>query len=77
MKMYLNQENIRSLRRLAHTFASSSATIGASNLAFLCKELEQMAINELLEKAGEQICNIEAEYQIVQIALLEEQQKYR
>jgi PAS domain S-box-containing protein len=77
MKMYLNQENIRSLRRLAHTFASSSATIGASNLALLCKELEQMAINELLEKAGEQICNIEAEYQIVQIALLEEQQKYR
>jgi PAS domain S-box-containing protein len=73
MKIYLNQENFKSLQRLAHTFASNSATIGATNLARLCKELEQMTVNELLAEASKQISKIEAEYKTVQIALLEEQ----
>ena len=50
-----------SLRRLAHTLKSSSANVGAHQLAELCKQLEQAAISEVLPLIPELITKIELE----------------
>jgi HPt (histidine-containing phosphotransfer) domain-containing protein len=66
---YINQNNYQALRRVAHTLASTSATLGAVNLAAFCTELEVMIVNEELDKFALQISLIESEYQLVQVAL--------
>ncbi|NJL62017.1 MAG: response regulator [Methylacidiphilales bacterium] len=66
---YISQNNDQALRRAAHTLASTSATLGAVNLATFCTELEVMIVNEELDKFTEQISKIESEYQLVQVAL--------
>ncbi|MBD2770818.1 ATP-binding protein [Iningainema tapete] len=72
-----SQNNPKTLRRLAHTFSSTSATLGATTLAALCKELEAMAVTEVMAGAAELISQIEFEYQQVQIALHQEWQRYQ
>lgn len=71
-----SQGNIKTLRRLAHTFSSTSATVGAINLASLCGELELMAATESLTAATESITKIQIEYEQVKTALQRECQKY-
>ena len=44
--IYLDQANYKALRRATHTLSSTSATVGAVNLAKLCTELEIMMVNE-------------------------------
>ncbi|MBW4672163.1 MAG: Hpt domain-containing protein [Cyanomargarita calcarea GSE-NOS-MK-12-04C] len=74
--IYLDQANYKALRRATHTLSSTSATVGAVNLAKLCTELEIMMVNEEFIGAAEQIYQIEAEYQQVEIALQNERKKY-
>ena len=52
---------LTSLRKLAHTLKSSSANVGAYQLAELCKQLEQAAISELLCLTPDLIAKIEQE----------------
>ncbi len=73
---YINQNNDQALRRAAHTLASTSATLGAVNLAAFCTELEVMIVNGELDKFALQISRIESEYQLVQVALENERKKY-
>jgi len=74
---YLDQANYKALRRVAHTLSSTSATLGAVNLATLCTKLEIMMVNKEFPKAAAQIDVIEEEYQQVQIALENEREKYQ
>jgi PAS domain S-box-containing protein len=74
--IYLDQANYTALRRATHTLSSTSATVGAVNLAKLCTELEIMMVNEESFGAAEKIYNIEIEYQQVEIALQNEREKY-
>ncbi|MDZ7962559.1 MAG: ATP-binding protein [Aulosira sp. DedQUE10] len=75
MRIALSQGNFKSLRLAAHTFYSTSATLGAMTLASHCAELEVVAAVGELEKAAERISRIEAEYQQVEIGLQQERQK--
>jgi CheY-like chemotaxis protein len=50
------------LARLAHAFSGSNASIGASMLAALCKDLEACAKGGALADAAQRIAMIEAEY---------------
>jgi len=77
IQLHLSQDNLKSLRRAAHTLSSTSATLGAINLASLCAELETMVVTEALFGAKAQISKIEAEYQQVQTALEQECRKYQ
>jgi HPt (histidine-containing phosphotransfer) domain-containing protein len=74
---YYNQANYKALRRATHTLSSTSATLGAVNLATLCTELEIMIVNETLTDVTEQIYKMETEYQQVEIALEYERKKYQ
>ncbi len=76
MRAALSQDNMKTLLRLAHTFGSTSATLGATHLATLCAKLENMAAKFTLAGAVAQISLIEEEYQQVEIALQQERQKY-
>jgi len=76
MQSALSQDNMKTLLRLAHTFGSTSATLGAAHLATLCAKLENMAAKFTLAGAVAQISLIEAEYQQVEIALQQLRQKY-
>ncbi|MEM7712916.1 MAG: ATP-binding protein [Cyanobacteria bacterium P01_A01_bin.68] len=71
-----NKDNFKTLQRFAHTLSSSSATLGASQLADLCAQLEMMVVGEMWEMITEQIAQIEAEYQDVKSALLQKREKY-
>ncbi|MFT6984353.1 MAG: two-component system sensor histidine kinase/response regulator [Psychromonas sp.] len=50
-----------SIRKLAHTLKSSSANVGAYQLADLCKQLEQAVIAEMLSLIPDLITNIKQE----------------
>ncbi len=76
IQIYRDQANYNALRRAAHTFSSTSATLGAVNLAAMCTELEIMAVNERLISTESLISQIKAEYELVQIALENERKKY-
>ncbi len=76
IQVALSNSNFNTLRRLVHTLSSSSATLGASNFAGLCTELEMTLINEMWEEVKEQIDKIKAEYENVEIALIQEREKY-
>lgn len=76
IQVYRDQANYNALRRAAHTFSSTSATLGAVNLASMCTELEIMAVNERLIGTESLISQIQAEYEFVQIALENERKKY-
>jgi HPt (histidine-containing phosphotransfer) domain-containing protein len=68
---YINHSNYQALRRVAHTLSSTSATLGAVNLATLCTELEIMTVNQELDldEIINKITEIESEYELVQVAL--------
>jgi PAS domain S-box-containing protein len=68
---YIDQNNYQALRRAAHTLSSTSATLGAVNLATLCTELEIMTVNQEfdLDEIINKITEVESEYQLVQVAL--------
>ena len=51
MAQALESGNAQELRRLAHTFKSNAATVGARPLAALCQKLEDAAKENRLEDA--------------------------
>jgi HPt (histidine-containing phosphotransfer) domain-containing protein len=57
------------LRRAAHSLKSNSITFGATNLAGLCKELEDLGKSGKLDGAGAKIVGASAEYERVRQAL--------
>lgn len=65
------------LRLAAHSFKGSCSNMGASLLAGLCKQLEEVGRRELLAEAPELIEQIEREFAIVRILLKSERQRYR
>jgi HPt (histidine-containing phosphotransfer) domain-containing protein len=65
------------LRLAAHSFKGSCSNMGATLLAGLCKQLEEVGRRELLAEAPELIERIEREFAIVRILLKSERQRYR
>ena len=61
--------NAEALRAAAHCLKSSSANLGASRLAELCMELEQMGRDGRLENAGTAADVLEFEFEAVCRAL--------
>lgn len=74
MKVAVEQGDPNALRREAHILKSSSAALGATNFAHLCKEIEVMGANEAIE-ALEKVLQLDAEYQRVEAALEIERQQ--
>jgi HPt (histidine-containing phosphotransfer) domain-containing protein len=65
----LEQNDVRSLERVAHTLKSSSANLGATNLSRLCFELEQRGRAGQMLGAGELLARAKTEYVHVKRAL--------
>jgi HPt (histidine-containing phosphotransfer) domain-containing protein len=57
------------VRRAAHTLKSNAATLGATDLAELCRELEQHAKDGRLTDGSALLARIEEEYRLVEPAL--------
>jgi CheY-like chemotaxis protein len=57
------------LRRAAHTLKSNSTDFGATALAHMCKELEELGKTGALEGAAERVAQAEAEYEQVRTTL--------
>ncbi|MBD2744099.1 response regulator [Coleofasciculus sp. FACHB-1120] len=68
------QANAPQLQRTAHTLKSSSATLGATTLAQLCKELEIMARTGNIQNALDKLPQLEAEYERVKADLQSQRQ---
>ena len=62
----------RGLLGTAHALKSSSANVGARNLAELCRELEEGAREGEIPDAEECVSGIESEYNRVHVALMAE-----
>lgn len=77
MQTALAQSDFRTLRRLAHTLLSSSATVGADGFATLCGSIEATAVAENLTDAMTQCTELQASYQAIQAALEQERQTYQ
>jgi HPt (histidine-containing phosphotransfer) domain-containing protein len=71
MKQACNDGIVDELVRAAHSLKSSSAQLGANHLSALCKQLEMMGRQGLMNGTAEQIRQIEDEYARVQTALEE------
>jgi HPt (histidine-containing phosphotransfer) domain-containing protein len=63
------QGNAAEVRAAAHTLKSSGNDFGATRLAELCQQLEEMGKAGRLEGAAELAAQVEAEYEPVKIAL--------
>ncbi|WP_333466238.1 response regulator [Microcoleus sp. T3_B1] len=59
------------LRQATHRLKSSSASLGATSLAELCKELEICGRQENLTEISEKVARVQIEYNLVQAALQE------
>lgn len=71
----LAEGNTDVVRLAAHTLKSSSANLGASGLAALCRDVEGRARRNNLEGVYDLLCQIESEYESVHAALLEERER--
>jgi PAS domain S-box-containing protein len=65
----LQQEQADEVRRAAHTLKSNGATVGATNLSELSRQLEALAGSGDMDGAASLIAQIEAEYERVRVAL--------
>ncbi len=65
----INCKDFLAIGEVAHRLNSSSATLGAQNLAGLCRQLEAMSQGRVVDNAGSMLSNIEAEYIRVRQAL--------
>jgi PAS domain S-box-containing protein len=77
MQGALQQSDSVTFHRAAHTLGTCSATLGATALAGLCKDLELMASQGGLVGAMEKTATAIATYQQVKIALQAERQRYQ
>jgi PAS domain S-box-containing protein len=65
----LNTNELGGIRHVAHTLKSSSASIGAMKLSRMCSDVESRARHEQSEGMPERIANLQAEVEIVRVAL--------
>jgi HPt (histidine-containing phosphotransfer) domain-containing protein len=72
-----SQRDFETLQRTAHSFKTNSATLGATRLSLLCKELEVMARKKAVTSLEEHIDNIEVECSRAQDALRHELERLR
>ena len=61
----IEQADAETIHQAAHSMKSSSANLGADNLARLCEELEQLGRNKTIERTQDLLSNAESEYQQV------------
>jgi len=66
----INCKDFPAIGEAAHRLNSSSATLGARNLAALCGQLEVMSQGRAVVNTGSTLSNIEAEYIRVRQALI-------
>jgi HPt (histidine-containing phosphotransfer) domain-containing protein len=72
MSKALAEGNTEELARLAHGLKGSSASMGATSLASLCRALEETAKNTDLRGAEQELKRIESEVYIVRETLEKE-----
>ncbi|MGD1806970.1 response regulator [Dapis sp. BLCC M126] len=72
----IEQEQAKLLQKSAHTMKSSSASVGATNLSQLCKELEYIGRGGTTEGGNMILSKAKAEYERVENALRDELQAY-
>ncbi|MCB1768060.1 MAG: Hpt domain-containing protein, partial [Candidatus Competibacteraceae bacterium] len=63
------------LRQVAHSLKSSSANLGATQLAACCKELEQRGRDWCLEGVAALLAEVDGHYGRVREALIAEMEK--
>lgn len=68
MELAITQGNVNDLQQAAHILKSSSATLGATTLTQLCRELE-VTVSEEITGALKKVLQLEAEYKRVITAL--------
>ncbi len=71
----LEQKNAKAVREAAHSLKSSSATLGATRLAMLCRDLEARGRNAYLEEGSVTFKELQSEFELVCKALAAEKQK--
>ena len=69
LRAAIEQNDVNALRASAHNLKSSSAQVGATHLAHLCKQLEDMARDRRAGAAPVILEELEPEYQSVCRAL--------
>ncbi|EXI80615.1 MAG: Signal transduction histidine-protein kinase BarA [Candidatus Accumulibacter appositus] len=74
LRAALDAGDAEALRKAAHALKSSSANVGAEQLAALCRELEMLGRNSTVEGAGMLLATAESEAARA-LAALEKQQK--
>jgi len=74
IRQALGSEDAEAIERAAHSLKSSSATLGALELAELCKELEQIGREAETTRAAEVFASLETEFDRVRRALSEQWQ---
>ncbi len=75
LRRAVEEGDARSLEREAHTLKGSSREVGASRLAALCQELEDLGESGTVAGAREKLAPLEAELARVQAALGEHLQQ--
>ena len=72
MNKAIEKRDTEQLYQAAHALRSPSGNLGATNLYYLCKEMETIAREGSLEEASERILGITIEYDRVYYALKKE-----
>ena len=75
MQQALTRTDDLTLVRAAHSLKGSSATLGASQMAAMCEELEQTVAAALFQGVVVVLAGLELEFSRVQKAFLAERQK--
>jgi HPt (histidine-containing phosphotransfer) domain-containing protein len=65
----LRADGPEEVRRAAHTLKTNARTLGAGELGRLSEELEELARADPLNRDGERVARVEAEYARVERAL--------
>lgn len=77
MRVALVQGDAVTLQRVAHGLKASSASVGATSLSQLCRELEHLSDAQILAEAKTYLAKIEIESARVEAALAVERQLYQ
>ena len=65
----LEASELAGIRHVSHTLKSSSASIGAVKLSKMCSEIEAMARQNQSDGMTERVVLLQAEVEIVRVAL--------
>jgi histidine phosphotransfer protein HptB len=69
MRVSLSQNDSEIFRRSAHALKSNAASFGATHLAALCKELENLGRQQQLDQVGNKLDEVIVEYEKAVVAL--------